>query len=158
LQEKANAAFQPPRSIELHPRFIALNSTIKFARELDASRRYEGAMYQYLEAERHYGMLFMPALDAAAKSKLKDALAAAMRKVRTSKADDSVLQILLERAESQIEHADGSAPSEDEWKSAQVIVQAVAPAYYGTRTAPLISQRTGAKKTVDITVVRWPYT
>src|SRR5262249_15227204 len=31
LQEKTNAAFQPPRSIEMHPRFIALNSTLKFA-------------------------------------------------------------------------------------------------------------------------------
>ena len=65
LQQKANAAFQPPRSIDLHPRFIALNSTIKLARELDASKSYAGALYQYLEAARHYGMLFMPSVDAA---------------------------------------------------------------------------------------------
>jgi hypothetical protein len=57
LQEKTNAAFQPPRSIDLHTRFIALNSTIKFAGELDASRSYAGSLYQYLEAVRHYGML-----------------------------------------------------------------------------------------------------
>ena len=29
LQQKTNAAFQPPRSIELHSRFIALNSALK---------------------------------------------------------------------------------------------------------------------------------
>ena len=57
LQEKTNAAFQPPRSIDMHPRFINLNATLKFARELDSSRAYAGALYQYLEATRHYGML-----------------------------------------------------------------------------------------------------
>src|SRR5438309_900221 len=40
LQEKTNAAFQPPRSIDQHPRFIALNSTLKLARELDAAKLY----------------------------------------------------------------------------------------------------------------------
>ena len=48
LQEKTNAAFQPPRSIDMHPRFINLNATIKFARELDSSKSYAGALYQYL--------------------------------------------------------------------------------------------------------------
>ena len=57
LQEKANAAFQPPRSIDQHPRFIALNSTIKLARELDAAKLYAGALYQYLEGVRHFAML-----------------------------------------------------------------------------------------------------
>ncbi|HEX3155099.1 MAG TPA: hypothetical protein VHV32_10770, partial [Candidatus Angelobacter sp.] len=52
LQEETNAAFQPPRSIDMHPRFIALNSTIKAARELDSSKAYAGALYQYLEAVR----------------------------------------------------------------------------------------------------------
>jgi hypothetical protein len=37
LQKKTNAAFQPPRSIELHERFMALNSALKLAQELDAS-------------------------------------------------------------------------------------------------------------------------
>ena len=64
LQEKTNAAFQPPRSIDLHSRFIALNSTIKLADELDASRSYAGSLYQYLEAVRHYGMLSVAPLDA----------------------------------------------------------------------------------------------
>lgn len=120
LQEKANAAFQPPRSIDLHSRFIALNSTIKLARELDASKSYSGALYQYLDAVRHYGMLSMPALDAAKQAEVKNALAGAQRKLDASKDDDSILQILLQRSASQVAHADGSAPSADEWRSAQV--------------------------------------
>jgi hypothetical protein len=157
LQQKANAAFQPPRSVDLHPRFIALNSTIKLARELDASRAYAGALYQYMEAVRHYGMLFMPALDATQQAEVKQALAAAQHKAEGSKNDDSILQILLQRAASQVAHADGSAPSEDEWKTAQVTLQQVLPAYSAARKAPPSVRRT-AGKTVDLTLVRWPYT
>ena len=65
LQTRTNAAFQPPRSIELHSRFIALNSAIKLAEELDSARFYPAALYQYLEAIRHIGMLDAPPLDAA---------------------------------------------------------------------------------------------
>jgi hypothetical protein len=157
LQEKANAAFQPPRSIDLHARFIALNSTIKLARELDASKFYSGAMYQYLDAVRHYGMLSMPAVDAAKQAKLKEALARAQRKLEGSKDDDSILQILMQRSASQVAHADGSAPSADEWRSAQVTIEQVVPAYYAARKAPPALHRTTGK-TVDLTVVRWPYT
>ena len=77
LQEKTNAAFQPPKSIDLHPRFIALNSQIKLAEELDASRFYAGALYAYLEAVRHYGMLDAPPLDASAQAQVKQDVAAA---------------------------------------------------------------------------------
>ena len=38
LQARTNAAFQPPKSIDLHSRFIELNSEIKLAQELDASK------------------------------------------------------------------------------------------------------------------------
>ena len=71
LQEKTNAAFQPPRSIDMHPRFINLNATLKFARELDSSRAYAGALYQYLEATRHYGMLDPVVPDDAKQSALR---------------------------------------------------------------------------------------
>lgn len=42
LQEKAIAAYQPPRSIKLHPTFIVLNSALKLTQELDAGRFYAG--------------------------------------------------------------------------------------------------------------------
>src|SRR5215469_9576027 len=79
LQQKTNTAFQPPRSIELHSRFIALNSALKLAQELDARTFYAGSLYQYLEAVRHYAMLDAPALDLVQQRALTDIIAAKQR-------------------------------------------------------------------------------
>ena len=82
LQEKTNAAFQPPRSIALHSQFIALNWTLKLARELDATKSYAGALYQYLYAVGHFGMLDAAPLDSSQKSALKSTLAATRQETR----------------------------------------------------------------------------
>ena len=157
LQVKTNAAFQPPKSIELHSRFIALNSTIKLAEELDAARFYVGALYVYLEATRHYGMLGQRPLDADEKARLARQLPIEWKKLASSEKDESIAQLFVERAESYTSHADGSAPSEDEWRSAQIIVDQVLPAYEAAlKPATQIAQAGG--KTVGITLVRWPYT
>ncbi len=157
LQEKTNAAFQPPRSIDLTPQFMALNSTLKLAGELDASKFYAGALYQYLEAVRHYGLLDAVPLDASRQSALKDALAAARKRLDASPRDESIAQLFLERAEAQVAHADGSAPGPDDWRSAQVTLDQVLPAYYAAEKPPVSLERASAK-TVDLTLVRWPYT
>ena len=157
LQRKTNAAFKPPRSIELHSRFIALNSTLKLAEELDAQKFYAGALYQYLEATRHFGMLDTPLVEAARQSTLKDAIAAALKNLAASRQDDSIAQLFLERATSQTTHADGSVSTPDEWRSAQVILDQVLPAYRAAqKPAALLQLASG--KTVDLTLVRWPYT
>ena len=157
LQEKTNAAFQPPKSIELHSRFIALNSSIKLAEELDASRFYAGAMYSYLEAVRHYGMLDARPLDADQQSHLLRQLPIEHKKLADSSSDDSIAQLFVERAQSYATHADNSAPTPDEWRGAQVILDQVLPAYYAAlKPAAPIERAPG--KTVDITLVRWPYT
>jgi len=157
LQEKAIAAFRPPRSIDLHERFMVLNSALKLARELDASKSYAGALYQYLEAVLQYGMLDAVSLDASQQSALKAALAATRQKLDASPHDDSIAQLFLERAESQVAHVDGSPSSQDEWRSAKVIQEQVLPAYYAAEKPPASLER-AATKTVDITLVRWPYT
>ena len=158
LQEKVNAAFQPPRSIEQHPRFISLNAAIKAGRELDAEKSYSGSLYQYLEAVRHYGMLDEPTLDAARQEKLKKSLADARIKIESSAQDDSIARLFVERAESYVTaHLDGTAATADEWRAARIIADRVLPAYYATLNAPAtLPQKPG--KTVDITLVRWPYT
>ncbi|HTR25928.1 MAG TPA: hypothetical protein VMI10_18275 [Terriglobales bacterium] len=157
LQVKTNAAFQPPKSIDLHSRFIALNSTIKLAEELDAARFYTGALYVYLEAVRHYGMLEQRPLDADQKVQLARQLPMEWKRLASAEKDESIAQLFVERAESYTVHADGSAPSEDEWRSAQIIVDQVMPAYEAAlKPATLVTKAGG--KTVDITLVRWPYT
>lgn len=156
LQQKTNTAFQPPRSIELHSRFIALNSALKLAQELDARTFYAGSLYQYLEAVRHYAMLDAPPLDLVQQRALTDTIAAKQRELAAATRDVSVAQLFLERAASQVAHANGSPPSPDEWRSAQVIVDQVLPAYFAAEKAPpLMSSQPG--KTVAITLVRWPY-
>jgi hypothetical protein len=102
-------------------------------------------------------MLDAISLDASQQSALKSALAAARQKLDASKRDDSIAQLFLERAESQVTHADGSAPSSDDWRSAQLILEQVLPAYYAADKPPATLER-AANKTVDITLVRWPYT
>jgi ABC-type transporter MlaC component len=157
LQEKTNTAFVPPRSIQLHDRFIALNSTLKLAEELDAQKFYAGSLYQYLEATRHFAMLDAPPVEAARQSALKDAVAAALKKLADSKQDDSIAQLFLERATSQTAHADGSASTADEWRSAQVILEQVIPAYREAQK-PAAPLQLASGKAVQLTLVRWPYT
>jgi hypothetical protein len=157
LQKKTNAAFKPPASVDLHPRFIALNSALKLAEELDSQKLYAGALYQYLEATRHFAMLEARPLDAAQESVVKANLATARKKFAASHQDDSLAQLFLERAESQTVHPDRSAPTADEWRSARVILDHVLPAYFAAKKpASPLQQASG--KTVDITLVRWPYT
>jgi hypothetical protein len=157
LQEKANTAFQPPKSIELHDRFIALNSTLKLAGELDSSRMYAGALYAYLEAMRHYGMLDAVTPDEAKVAQLKKAMVEQEEKLEASGRDDSVAQLFLQRAQGWLSHADGSAPSATELRGAQVVVEQVLPAYYAA-LEPASPVERAAGKTVEITLVRWPYT
>ena len=157
LQRQTNAAFKPPRSVQLHQRFIALNSALKFAQELDAQRSYAGALYQYLEAKRHFGMLDAPAVETAKQGALPAQILAAQQKLHSSGIDSSIAELFLERAASQIKHADGSSPSADEWRSAQVILEQVVPAYLAAQK-PAATLPPSNGKTVQLTLVRWPYT
>jgi hypothetical protein len=157
LQEKTNAAFQPPRSIDMHPRFIALNSMMKAARELDSSRAYAGALYQYLEAVRHFGMLDPAVPDAAKQASLRNALTEELKKVSAAKRDDSIAQIFLERAAGWLNKPEGAAPSPDEWRAIQVVLQQVLPAYYAA-LKPAAPRQERAGRTATLTLVRWPYT
>ena len=155
LRDKATAAFVPPRSVDLHDRFIALNSSVKAGLDLDASESYAGSAYQYLEGVRHYGMLDAPPLDEPAQARVQEDLAAARARIDASKRDESLAQIFLERAASQVAHADGSAPTVDEWRSARVILDQVLPAYFA---APVAAPKATSEKTVRMTLLRWAYT
>lgn len=157
LQEKTNAAFQPPKSIEMHPRFIALNSTIKFGRELDSSRSYAGALYEYLEAVRHYGMLNPTVPDAARQTALRSAVAEELKKTEAAKRDDSIVQVFLERAYGWMNKPDGASTSDDEWRAVRVILEEVLPEYQkALKPAAPVRQQTA--RTATLTLVRWPYT
>lgn len=157
LQRKTNEAFKPPRSVQLHQRFIALNSALKLAQELDAQKSYAGALYQYLEATRHFALLDAPPVEPAKQDSLKGQILVAQQKLHSSGLDNSIAEIFLERAASQINHADGSAPTADEWRSAQVTLDDVLPAYVAAQK-PAAALPPSNAKSVQLTLVRWPYT
>ena len=157
FQLKENVAFKPPRSIDQHMQFMMINSALKQARELDATKCYAGALYQYLLAVGYYGMLDAAPQDSSQQAALKSALATARQKLEASQRDDSIAEIFLERAESQLAHVDGSAPSADDWKIVKVITDQVLSAYYAA-DHPLAGPQTASGKAVEITLVRWPYT
>jgi hypothetical protein len=157
LQQKANSAFKPPISIDQHSRFIALNSTLKLAAELDANRAYAGALFEYLEATRHYAMLDATPPDPHKQAELGNAVVVAFNKLKASGRDDSIAEIFLESAQSKMVHADGSVPTADELRSVQVILDQVLPAYYAALQPPT-SFQAPAGKAIEITLVRWPYT
>jgi len=157
FQQKVNAAFQPPRSIDLHVQFMMINSALKQATELDATKSYAGALYQYLLAVGYYGMLDAAPQDSSQQTALKSAVAAARQKLDASQRDDSIAELFLERAASQLAHVDGSAPSEDDWRIAKVITEQVLPAYFAA-DHPLAAPQRASGKPVEITLVRWPYT
>lgn len=148
LQDKTNAAFVPPRSIELHAQFVQLNSTLKLAEELDAARLYSGALYQYLRALLDYGLLTAVPPDGNGKSALKVAIGGIQKKLEISERDDSIAQLCVEWAASLVAHAGNGAPSADDWAIAQVIIDQVLPAYFAAlQPASPLQQASG--KTVE---------
>ena len=133
------------------------NSAIKLAKEADAGKDYAGALYQYLEAVRHYAMLDAPPVSDAQRDTLTASLAGARKKLESSRDDESVALLFVQRAESQIAHSDGSASIPDEWRAAQVIVERVLPAHAAARKSAL-RPSSKSPRTVELTLVRWPYT
>ena len=102
-------------------------------------------------------MLRVPTLDAAQQVTLKQDIAAERAKLASSQNDESLPQLLLQRAESYTVHSDGSSPTADEWRGARVILDQVIPAYYAA-LKPAAPTQQAAGKTVEVTLVRWPYT
>jgi hypothetical protein len=160
LQALTAAAFQPPRSIELHAKFIRLNATLKLAGELDAARLYAGALYKYLDAVQQFGTL-EPAAPAAANSAkqsgLRRVIAALHAQLTASKQDASIAELFVQRAEALVAPDRLPAPSQDDLGNARVIVEQVLPSYFAfVRAAPTVERP--LPNAVSVTLVRWPYT
>lgn len=153
LQDRADAAFVPPRSIDLHPRFIALNSTLKVARELDAAQSYAGAMYEYLNAVQLFGLLDAAELDETKQAEVRQKVATLRGSLSSSKDDDSMAELLIERAESLV----ANAKTQEDWRGAFVITAQVIPAYFAARKPATITKQ-NSRKAIQVTLVRWPFT
>jgi len=154
LQDRVNAAFQPPGSIDKHREFIRLNATLKLAGELNTGKLYAGALYQYLDGMQQFAMLDAASPDDEKKAALRRDLAKLGERLKTSKEDDSIGQLFVERAEALL---DKPSPDDRDWKTAGVIAGQVLPSYFAAKQAAPIEQKL-ANNLVTVTLVRWPYT
>ena len=153
LQALVTAAYRPPSSVEHHADFIRLNATLKVASELDAAKRYAGALYQYLDATQQFALLYAAVPAAANQSQLRKSLQKVSVDLAGSQQDNSIAQLFLERAEAWLTRSPNAAG----WANADSIAEQVLPAYFGVLKASAPSQsQTPAE--VTVTLVRWPYT
>jgi hypothetical protein len=153
LQSQVIAAFQPPRSIDKHPDFIRLNSTLKRAFELDASKLYAGAMHQYLSSVQQLGMMEMTAPEGDARDAVRKKLEALATELARANSDSSLAELYVQRGLAQLDSVESTA---DNWKTANVILSQVIPAYSEALASNAKPQ--DAKKLITVTLVRWPYT
>ncbi len=157
LQQRINAEFKPPKSIDKHPEFIRLNATVKLARELDAAKLYAGAFYSYLSAVQQFAAMDAGEVNATQQAEVKQDLAKWKSRLASSKTDSSLGELYLQRAELWIQHEDGSTPGQDQWQAAKTVVADVLPAYEAAlKAVPTVEHQTGHP--VTVTLVRWPYT
>ena len=149
LQERVNAAFVPPRSIDRHSDFIRLNAALKTAHELDASGRFAGAGYEYLDALEQVGLLLgAPAGSAVT---VRERIEAERSALASGTRDDSLGLLFVERAESAL-----ASGGESGIAAASVIAASVVPAYRAMlEPAPMPPP---AESVLTVTLVRWPYT
>jgi hypothetical protein len=151
LQNEVLAAFQPPRSIDKHPEFIRLNATLKLANELDQAKLYAGALYQYLAASELFAVMEAAEPDNGKQEGLKSRIAKLKAEVGANR-DDSIAQIFLQRADGFI-----ATPAQNTWKRTAAIADTVLPAYRAyLSAAPSLASTAG--RTINVTLVRWPYT
>ncbi|HVR97752.1 MAG TPA: hypothetical protein VMW27_14135 [Thermoanaerobaculia bacterium] len=151
LEAELLAVYRPPASIDNHPDFIALSSTVKEARELDAAGLRYGALLRYLQAARHLALLAgKPSLDA-------DTLTRKLReyeeRLSAGDVDHSIGRMFLEAAQASLaQTAPGARPV-----SAEVALGDVLPRYFAA-LGPAPPAPPQVKPQVTVTLVRWPYT
>ena len=157
LQERTNAAFVPPLSINKHRVFIRLNSMLKVAGELDQADLYSGALYQYMQALTQFSLLQPKAIDQAEKARIHKSIAEARAKLGGDTTDESLVAMFVERAETIVAEKNGKEATEEEWQNAAAVVDSVLPAYYKfVKSHP--EEIKQAPNLVTVTLVRWPFT
>jgi len=152
LEAQILAAYRPPLSIDRHPEFIGVSSTLKEARELEAEGLTHAALFRYLFSALRFATLRPRALpvDSSAALARLDAFEA---RFAADRRDHSIARLFLETARVEIAAAPAGRPA----PLAVGIALDVLPLYLAAlEPAPRPAPR--AKPAATITLVRWPYT
>ena len=163
LQKDLLALYRPPLSIDRHPEFIAANSALKEARELNDAGLLRGAMLRYLQAAvRLEGLRAEPpAFDPVTTPARLAALAELMQIVgyedrgtglSQAGVDHSIGQLFLELARSDMEDTSATGTH----GVAAAVAQIVLPRYLAA-IQPVKAAPAAPTAQVTVTLVRWPY-
>lgn len=155
LQGKVNALFKPPLSQDKHPVFIRLNSTLKFAEELNDAGLYYGALQQYLDATQTFTSLQASGESLPDVAALRATANEAAERLSKSRQDASIALFFVQRAQSLLA---SDQPAEAYVRSAAAILNGVVPAYDATLAPAPTLAAAPTQRVVDITLVRWPFT
>lgn len=156
LQRQTDQLFQPPRSIEKHKQFIRLNSTIKLAKDLDAANLHFGALYEYLFSVQQLALI--DGTQSSSTADLNNAIAKAKTQIASSKKDDSIAELFLQKADAFLDPSTHSLGSADQkTQNAAAILDRVLPAYFAFVNGPAPKPER-QNSVVTVTLVRWPYT
>jgi len=163
LETKLLAAYRPPASVDRHGEFIAANSTLNEARELDAAGLRYGALARYLQAALRAFTLSSPPSAAPDPAALADALRGFEKRLADPEVDHSIGRLFLESAQADLAAAaappgSGSAtPPPGKSVIAQTIADDVLPRYFAA-LGPAAPRPVPPAPAVTVPLVRWPYT
>ena len=150
LEAKLLAAYRPPASIDRHGDFIAANSAVKDARELDAAEMRYGALARYLQAALGVAPLLPPSADS---PDVAERLRVFEARLSRPGEDHSIGRIFLERAQADL----AANPPPARAAGAEAIADDVLPRYFAA-LAPAGAAVPRPVPGVTVTLVRWPYT
>ncbi len=150
LEGKLLAAYRPPASIDRHGEFIAANSAVKDARELDAAGLRYGALARYLQAALGVAPLLPPSSDS---PDVAERLRVFEARLSRPGQDHSIGRIFLERAQADL----AANPPPARAAGAEAIAADVLPRYFAA-LAPAAAAAPRPAPGVTVTLVRWPYT
>jgi hypothetical protein len=152
LEAALLALYRPPVSIDRHPEFIAANSALKEAKELDAAGLRYGAMQRYLLAVMRVALLRQssPADAAAVRARLQTV----EPRLVARGVDHTIGRMYLERAFTEL---DAPAPTPLGLSIAAAVADEVLPKYFAALDPAPAAPAPGAPR-VTVTLVRWPFT
>ncbi len=130
LEEEILNAYRRPGASAQQARYNAANSTLKVATELNAERRYAGALLKYLDAARILAQIDASAAEPPAAAALREKGELMRARLASTAADHSVGMIYWEMARFAVERAEAGKPDTDELRRAAVALDAVLPRYF----------------------------
>lgn len=157
LEKEVLQAYNKPGAAEQQGRFNQINSTLKFAAELDHAGKNDGALQQLLSASLTFGGLSAAAAGQNDAGELQKQLLKFKGRFAENSSDPSIGEMYWEILTAS---ASSKTPATGA-KRAAIIVDDVLPRYFrattpGESATATAVAPTGAK--VTITLVRWPYT